>query len=83
MPESVAAFIESSEAALSGYAAETFNSRGAHFVDHTGQQEDAIADSYDAKAKEAEEHGYARFAAKLHSVAKSYRQEAEENRNGE
>ena len=83
MPDAMASFIEESDAALEGFAIEAFNSRGAHFVDRTGKQEDEIADSYEKKAVSAEGNGYARFAACLRGIAKSYRQEAEDNRNGE
>lgn len=83
MPEAMASFVEGSEAALDGFAMEAFNSRGVHFVDPTGKQEDEIADSYERKAASAEERGYARLAARLRCIAESYRQEAEEYRNNE
>ena len=83
IPDAMAAFIDSSTSALEGFAIEAFNSRGAHFVDSSGKEEDAIADSYEAKALSAEEHGYANFAAKLRSIAKSFRLEAEENRDNQ
>ena len=81
IPEVIASFLEASDAALNGFSIEAFNSRGAHFVDKTGNQEDEIADSYERKAVSAEEHGYINLAACLRRIVELYRQEAEENRN--
>ena len=43
-------YLNSSAHARDGYEIESINSRGAHFVDNTGAQEDAIAQSFDEKA---------------------------------
>lgn len=64
---------------LNGYATEIINSRGAHFVDPTGEPERKLAEEYRGKADDLENAGYHRFAASLKNVAKSYEREAEEN----
>lgn len=80
VPECVAKFLEQSDSAREGYSVEAFNSRGVHFVDPTGAEEDKIADDYDAKAFAAETCGYLNFATSLRDIAKSFRREAEYNR---
>lgn len=80
LPEAVAEFLESHEAALRGYELEAFNSRGVHTVDPSGAPEDELADGYEQKAASAEVLGYLSIAAVMRSIARSYRDEAERNR---
>lgn len=80
LPEAVAEFLESHEAALRGYKLEAFNSRGVYTVDPTGAPEDELADEYEQKAVSAEALGYLNIADTLRSIARSYRDEAERNR---
>lgn len=80
VPVEVMEYLNSNACAREGYEIESVNSRGAHFVDNTGAQEDAIAQSFDDKALVAEERGYIHFAVTLRTIAREYRSEAEENR---
>lgn len=80
MQKVVAEYLESDREALRGFEMECFNSRGVHWVDETGAAEDAIADDYEKKAGAAEAHGYLRLASCLRKTAKTYRREAENNR---
>ncbi len=80
LPDAIAEFLDGNEMARRGYEMESVNSRGAHWVDPTGKSEDAIADSYESKARQAEERGYANLAALLGDISNTYRREAEENR---
>lgn len=80
LPEVVAEFLESHEAALRGYELEAFNSRGVYIVDLTGAPEDKLADRYEQKAVSAEASGYLNIADTLRSIGRSYRDEAERNR---
>ncbi len=65
--------------ALSGYYSESINSRGAHFVDSTGNTEFSIEKEYRNKAQAAEACGMIRFASTLRSIADTYHEEGEEN----
>ena len=60
-----------------GYVNEVVNSRGAHFVDPTGEPERKIAQRYRQKAEDVENAGYQRFATELRRMAKGYDLEAE------
>ena len=52
------------------------NSRGAYFVDPTGQAEKDIAQMYRSRAEETENLGYHRLADMLRDIAKQYDYEA-------
>ena len=60
----------------SGFRTEVFNSRGAHWVDPTGNPERELAANWRSKAEEVEKHGFARFATTLRSIAESYDRDA-------
>lgn len=80
LPAAIAEFLESNEAARHGYSMESINSRGVHWVDPTGKPEEDIANSYDNKACQAEERGYANLATLMRDISAIYLKEAEENR---
>lgn len=80
IPDVVAEYLDSHEDALSGFEMECFNSRGFHWVDKTGATEDELADEYEKKANTVEARGYLNLASSLRRTAKSYRKEAEHNR---
>ncbi len=80
IPMRVAAYLESNESARNGFRIESINSRGAHFVDYTGREEDLLAQEYNGKAAQAEEQGFVRLASLLRGISESFRFEAEENR---
>jgi len=61
-----------------GFKAELFNSRGAYWVDPTGQQERELAEKYHAQAEKVESHGYYRLANSLRDLADSYNLNAEQ-----
>ncbi|WP_156525232.1 hypothetical protein [Chloroflexus islandicus] len=54
-----------------------YNSRGAHFVDSTGQSERDLAAKYRAQADAVEEAGYSRLADTLRQLADIYDLESE------
>ena len=60
-----------------GFRTELFNSRGAHWVDRTGNQETELARSYREKADSVEDAGYHRLAGTLRQLADTYVHEAE------
>ncbi|MGP1308772.1 MAG: hypothetical protein ACTS27_01070 [Phycisphaerales bacterium] len=74
-----------------GYSLGIYNSRGAHWVDSTGNPERILASKYDDQAEQIENAGYHRLAATLREVAETYRREADrliaqqssENREGD
>jgi len=61
-----------------GYSVGIFNSRGAHSVDPSGQEERNLAQRYRTRAEEIEDAGYPRIAAMLRDVADGYDREAEQ-----
>ena len=61
----------------SGFQAELYSSRGAHWVDPTGKPERELADKYRAQAEAVEGAGYHRLATTLRELAESYDREAE------
>jgi len=61
-----------------GYSMGLYNSRGAHWVDPTGQPEKKLAVEYDNKAEAVENAGYHRFAVILRELANGYKREAED-----
>ena len=61
-----------------GYRIGLYNSRGAHWVDPTGEAEKKLAIEYDSKAEAVENAGYHRFAVTLRELANSYKREAED-----
>ncbi|HEX7607768.1 MAG TPA: hypothetical protein VF370_00405 [Candidatus Cryosericum sp.] len=69
---------ESAERLRSGFGSAIVNSRGAHWVDPSGQEERALADGYRQKADALNIHGYSRLAATFQGIAKRYDQEAGE-----
>jgi hypothetical protein len=54
-----------------------FNSRGAHFVDPTGNSEDELAEEHEAKAEKTEAAGFHRLGTTMRSLAVRYAREAE------
>lgn len=60
-----------------GFRTEVFNSRGAHWVDPTGKPERELAELWRQRAEAVENGGFARFAATLRDLAKSYDRDAE------
>jgi len=73
--------------ALSGFYTEAINSRGVHSIDVTGQAEFGIETEYKEKATAADGAGMFRFADTLRKIARTYREEGEQNikygQNGE
>ena len=66
-----------SERMRAGYVNEVVNSRGAHYIDPTGEPERKIAQRYRQKAEDVENLGYQRFATELRRLANGYDREAE------
>jgi hypothetical protein len=60
-----------------GYRTGTYNLRGVHWVDPTGNPERELAEQFRSKAEEVENAGFQRFAVTLRSLADSYDHEAE------
>ena len=60
-----------------GYSIGSYNSRGAHLVDPTGEPEKKLAIEYHNKAEAIENAGYHRFAVTLRELANGYKREAE------
>lgn len=60
-----------------GFRTEIFNSRGAHWVDPTGNPEMDLAAKYRKQAEELELAGFHRFANTLRELSKTYEIEAE------
>lgn len=60
-----------------GFRTGTYNSRGVHWVDPTGQPERDLAEQFRRKAEEVEDAGFQRLAGTLRSVADGYDHEAE------
>lgn len=60
----------------SGYRTEAMNSRGAHWVDPSGQQEVELAELWHKKADEVDTAGFPIFANLLESIANTYRKDA-------
>lgn len=60
-----------------GFKTGKYNSRGAHLVDPTGEQERELARQFRRKAEEVENEGFHRFAVTLRSLADEYNREAE------
>ncbi len=61
----------------SGFRTGKFNSRGAHWVDPTGEPERKLAEGYRQQAEEVENAGYTRLAVTLKELAGSYDRDAE------
>ncbi|MCG3148332.1 MAG: hypothetical protein PCFJNLEI_01775 [Verrucomicrobiae bacterium] len=59
-----------------GFSCERVNMRGVHW-DTQGKQEREIADDYNRKADALDEKGFARIAAAVRGIAKSFEREAE------
>lgn len=60
-----------------GFRTAESNSRGAHFVDPTGQPERDLAAKYQARAEALDAEGFPRFAAVLRQLQESYLLQAE------
>lgn len=60
-----------------GFRTALYNSRGAHFVDPTGNAERELAEKYRTRAEVTEASGYHRFATMFRELADSYEHEAE------
>ena len=76
---SAAAALNAKDAAdmRDGFRTELFNSRGAHWVDPTGNAERKLAEQYRGQAEAVENAGYHRLAATLKELAASYEFDAE------
>lgn len=79
--ESVAEMLDDRDAENQrrGYDIQVYNSRGAHYVDSTGLEEEKIALEWEERAVEAEKRSYIRFACLLRSIANSFRRDGERN----
>lgn len=60
-----------------GFRTGTYDSRGFHWVDPTGEQERELAKQFRKKAEEVENEGFHRLAVTLRSLADEYNREAE------
>ncbi len=60
-----------------GYSTGTYNARGAHWVDPTGEPEKKLAEQFRRKAEDVENAEFYRFAATLRELAESYEREAQ------
>ena len=60
-----------------GFKLEVFNSRGAYFVDPSGEPERKLAELWRERADEVDKRGFSYFATLLRELAKSYDREAE------
>lgn len=60
-----------------GFSIEFYNSRGAHWIDPTGQPEKELAKQFRQKAEDLENTGFQRFAVSLRDLAEVYEREAE------
>ena len=60
-----------------GFYCEYLNSRGAHFVDPSGQPELELADECREKAEAAESAGFVRLATAMRELTESYDREAQ------
>lgn len=65
-----------------GFSMGSYNSRGVHWFDLSGQAELDIANGYKAKADALDDRGFSRLAATLRSLADTYSREARRD-NGE
>lgn len=66
---------------LRGYRSEDINSRGAHVIDTTGAQENAIGDLWRKRAEELRAENYPFFANETESIAKFYYDSAKQSQN--
>lgn len=60
-----------------GFGTGTYNLRGVHWVDPTGNPEKELAEQFRHKAEDVENAGFQRFAVTLRDLTKSYEREAE------
>ncbi|OPY81320.1 MAG: hypothetical protein A4E70_01338 [Syntrophus sp. PtaU1.Bin005] len=60
-----------------GFRTGTFNSRGVHRVDPTGNPEKELAEQFRSKAEDVENAGFQRFAVTLRDLADGYDREAQ------
>ncbi len=67
---------ENAEKMRNAFSKAIFNSRGAHWVDPTGEPERELAAKYKQQADDVENAGYYRLAPILRNVAEAYEQEA-------
>ena len=65
-----------------GFQIALYNSRGVHWVDHTGKAERELAAQYREKAEAVENAGYPRLASILRMLADTYESEAERIKSG-
>ena len=68
---------EDADSLRKGYVMGAFNARGVHRIDPSGSPERNLANQYRAKAEQAENAGYFRFATELKELAGRYDLEAE------
>lgn len=61
----------------SGFRTSFYNSRGAHWVDPTGEPEKELANSFRRKAEEVENSGFQRLAVTLRELADDYDRQAD------
>lgn len=75
----IAALLDKVENAeiLYGYILATYNSRGVHAIDMSGQEDLELAKKYKEKASDLEDNGFLNFAQGVRYLVSSYEQEAE------
>jgi hypothetical protein len=61
-----------------GFRTAEMNARGAHFVNPTGEDEHALAETYRARADALSSRGFHRLAGTLREIQKAYELEAEQ-----
>ncbi|WP_445370749.1 hypothetical protein ACH518_15535 [Methylomonas sp. HW2-6] len=69
------------EALRRGYYFAIRNSRGAYYVDPSGEQEMKLAEKYRVQAVDMENEGYVRFAQTLNALSDSYETDAKRVRD--
>jgi hypothetical protein len=70
---------EDAEKQRNGYSMEVLNSRGAHFIDGTGEEEFELEQKWNKRADAAEERGFFLFAQTLREIAKDFHMEGRQN----
>jgi len=72
---------DTAEVLQKGFVLAVFNSRGAHFVDASGQDDLSLASKYDQQSDDLETAGYPRFGTTIRKIADHYRDEALQNQS--
>ena len=63
-----------------GFYLEAHNSRGAHWVDTTGEEDLKLARSFHEKASDLEDAGFLTFSVTLRQLAKNYEEESQRSK---